>query len=170
MIANDIRGGCWWYGSKGWIFTPVFYYSLLLCDRWQQRGQSDKITSDMEMHMKLRCRTEFLNVEKMAPTDIHQCLLNVQGDQTVDVSSMRRWLVHSSSGDSCVDDKAYSRWWCSVITSASADFYDRGMQYLVDHRQKCIGSGDNERYCIPESLPYWIVLLHSLYLLQFPWN
>ena len=34
-------------------------------------GQSDKMTSDMEEHLKQRCVTEFLHVEKMAPTDIH---------------------------------------------------------------------------------------------------
>ena len=61
-------------------------------------GQNDK----MEVRMKQRCVTEFLHAEKLAPTDIHQCLLNVSGDQTVDVSTVRRWLVCFSSGDSDV--------------------------------------------------------------------
>ena len=34
-------------------------------------GQSDRMASDMEVWMKQRCVTEFLHVEKMAPTDIH---------------------------------------------------------------------------------------------------
>ena len=34
-------------------------------------GQSDNKASDMEVWMKQRCVTEFLHVEKMAPTDIH---------------------------------------------------------------------------------------------------
>ena len=34
-------------------------------------GQSDKMVSDMEAHVKEKCVTEFLHVEKMAPTDIH---------------------------------------------------------------------------------------------------
>jgi len=34
----------------------------------------------MEMHLKQRCGIEFLHVEKVAPIDIHQCLLNVDGD------------------------------------------------------------------------------------------
>jgi len=38
MPAHDIRRGCWWYGSRGWTFPPMFHYVLLLCDRWQQRG------------------------------------------------------------------------------------------------------------------------------------
>ena len=53
-------------------------------------GQSDKMVSDMEVHMKQRCVTEFLHAEKMAPTHIHQHLLNIYGDQTVDASTVRQ--------------------------------------------------------------------------------
>ena len=64
-------------------------------------GQSDTMVCDMEVHMKKRCITEFLHAEKMAPTDIHQCLLNVYRDQIVDVSTVRQWMVHfrSDGGD-----------------------------------------------------------------------
>ena len=33
-------------------------------------GQSDRMASDMEVHMKQRCVIEFLYVEKIAPIDI----------------------------------------------------------------------------------------------------
>jgi len=42
--------------------------------------------------------------EKIAPNDIHRRLLNVYGDQTVDVSTVRRWVERFSSGDSDVPD------------------------------------------------------------------
>jgi hypothetical protein len=65
-------------------------------------GQSDKMASDMELRMKQMCVNEFLCVEKIAPSDIHWCLLNVKGDQTVDVSkyimAFRRSLLHPVSG------------------------------------------------------------------------
>ena len=38
--------------------------------------------------------------KKNAPTDIHQCLLNIYGNQQVDVSAVRLWVVCFSSGDS----------------------------------------------------------------------
>ena len=38
---------------------------------------SDRMASDMEVQTKQRCVTEFLHLEKFAPTDTHQCLLNV---------------------------------------------------------------------------------------------
>ena len=50
--------------------------------------------------MKQRCVNEFLHVENITPTDIHRCLLNVYGNQTVDVNSIRQWVVCFSSGDS----------------------------------------------------------------------
>ena len=34
-------------------------------------GQSDTMASDMEVHMKQRCGTEFLREEKMATINIH---------------------------------------------------------------------------------------------------
>ena len=58
------------------------------------------MASDVELHMKQRCRTGFVHAEKMAPVDIHWCLLHVYGDQTVDVSTVKQWVVHFSSGDS----------------------------------------------------------------------
>jgi len=63
------------------------------------KGQPDKMESDMEVHMKKRHRIEFLHVEKMAPTDIHQHLLDVYGDQAVDVSTVRQWMVSFRSGN-----------------------------------------------------------------------
>ena len=60
-------------------------------------GQSDKMVSIMEVCMKQRSGTEFLYAEKMASTDIPRCLLNIHGDQTVHVSTVRQWVVHFSS-------------------------------------------------------------------------
>ena len=56
-------------------------------------GQSYRMASDMEVQMKQR-------LEKMAHTGIHQHVLNVSGDQPVDVSTGKRLVVHFSSGDS----------------------------------------------------------------------
>ena len=51
----------------------------------------------MDMCRKHRCVVEFLHVEK---TDTHRCLLSVFVDQTMDMSTVRQWMVHFSSGDS----------------------------------------------------------------------
>ena len=44
------------------------------------------MASDMDAYTKQRCAIECLHAEKMAPIEIHCHLLNVYGDQTVDVS------------------------------------------------------------------------------------
>ena len=47
-------------------------------------GQPDRMAADIEVGMKQRRVTEFLHVEKITPIDIHPCLLNIYGDQTVE--------------------------------------------------------------------------------------
>ena len=38
MYEGCSESNCWWYGSRGWTFPPVFYYILLPRDRRQQRS------------------------------------------------------------------------------------------------------------------------------------
>ena len=70
-------------------------------------GQSDKMVPDMEVHI--------VHAEKMAPTDIPQCFLDVRGDQTVDVSTGRQWVVCFSND---IVIAAVKQW----VVSAGADF------------------------------------------------
>jgi len=65
----------------------------LVVAMWQMAAeeQPNKMVSDMEVHMKQKCVLHFLHMEEMAPTDIHQCLLNICGDQTVDMSTVRQF-------------------------------------------------------------------------------
>ena len=42
MLAHNVRGRYWWYGSRGWTFPPLFHYILLLCDKCQQRSSLAK--------------------------------------------------------------------------------------------------------------------------------
>jgi len=62
------------------------------CSLIDGSGRADTVASDVELHMKQRCEIEFFRVEKMAHIDIHWCLLNTYGDQTVDVSIVRKWV------------------------------------------------------------------------------
>jgi len=94
-------------------------------------GQSDKMASDMEVRMKQRCVIEFLHAEKIAPNDIHRRLLNVYGDQTVDVSTVRRWVVHFSSGDSDVKDKPRSGRQCTAVTPRNEERLDHSSPTLT---------------------------------------
>ena len=76
MLAHDVRE----------VTFPLYFVSM-----WHAAAeeQSDNVMPVMETHMKQVFVLEFLCEAKMTPTDIHWCLLNVYGDQTVDVSTMR---------------------------------------------------------------------------------
>jgi len=90
-----------------------------------REGQSDKMASDMEVRMKERRVIEFLHAEKIAPNDIHRRLLNVYGYQTVDVSTVRRWVACFSSGDSDVKDKPRSGRPCTAVTPRNEERLDQ---------------------------------------------
>ena len=94
ILAHDVRGGCWWYGSRGWTFPPILRYG------WQQRGTLTKWCPTWNCIWSKGVSLNSLHAEKMVPTDILWCLLSTYGDQTVDVSTVRQWVVCFSSSNS----------------------------------------------------------------------
>ena len=63
--------------------------------------------------------------KKIAPNDIHRRLLNVYKDQTLDVSTARRWVARFSSGDSDVKDKPRSGRPCISVTPRNEERLDQ---------------------------------------------
>ena len=60
-------------------------------------GQPDRMVSDMEVQSSV---TEFQHEgKKMHLLIFTDCLLNVYGNQTVDVSTVRRWVMCFRSAD-----------------------------------------------------------------------
>ena len=95
MLAHDI--GCWWYGSRDWAFPSVSHYIFLFFYCKTDGSRRGSLTN---WYLTWKCRwskgvsLNFSMWKKMAPTDIHQHLLNVYGDQTVNVSTVRGgWCV-----------------------------------------------------------------------------
>ena len=78
MLADNIRGGCWWYSSRGWTFPPIFCYILLLCNRWQQRG------SLTEWHLTWKCGwSKGGSLNSSMQKIVAPLKFNVNGDQWV---------------------------------------------------------------------------------------
>jgi len=40
VLAHDVRGGCWWCGSRGQTFPPVFH-DVIAVRQMAAEGQSD---------------------------------------------------------------------------------------------------------------------------------
>jgi len=95
-------------------------------------GLSDKMASDIEVRRKQKCVIEFLHAEKFAPNDTHRRLMYIYEDQTVDVSTVRRWVVRFSSGDSDVKDKARSGQPHTAVTPRNEERLD---QLICANRQ-----------------------------------
>ena len=77
MLTHHIRGGWWWYGSRDWTSIPVSIPLHFIALWLQQRGSLTKWRLTQKCTWsKGMWGTEFLYAENMAPTDIHQHLLN----------------------------------------------------------------------------------------------
>jgi len=123
------------------------------------KGQTDKMVSDVKMHMAQRRGIAFLHVEKMTPVEIHQRLLNVYGNQTVDVSTVRQWVVSFSSGHSNVEVKPRSRQPCRFLSAA------RRLLFIAVRSALLMVVTVLKIFFVAENLLYQTVLLCSLYLL-----
>ena len=148
----------WWYWKLLGLLLKqclLFCYVGPQCQRWmllvwQQRlnlptnvplhvvvvrqmaAESDKMVSDVKVQMKQRGGIEFFHAENIASIDIHQYLWNVYGNQTVNVSTVRQWVMHLSSsnsnmkyklcsGQSCRFSQAQcagSWWWLTMLKNA----------------------------------------------------
>ena len=98
--------------------------SLYFVALWQTaaEGQTDRMVSDMEVHMKQSFATDFLHMEKRGPSGVHQCLLNIYGDQRVDVStdmkdkprSGQPCTVVTLQNKDCLHQLIHENWWITV--------------------------------------------------------
>ena len=99
MLDHNIGGTCWLYGSKDWTFPPISCYTLLLCDRWQQRGNL------VEWLLTWKCvwnKGVSLNTsmwKKWLPLTLTG-ICCTHGGQPVDVSTVKQWVVCFSRGNS----------------------------------------------------------------------
>lgn len=113
MLAQKVRGGYWWYGSRDCTFLSIFCHIMLPSDRWQQRssliswGLTWKYVWSRGMELNLS------TWKKIAYFDSHWCLLNTFEDQTVAADTVRLWAICFSSGESCHTTK-----WSVLISSS----------------------------------------------------
>lgn len=82
MLVHNIKGTRWWYGSRDWTTPLVLLHFVAALTAAEGHF-------DTEVQMNQRCVTEFLHMEKSAPIDIYQHLMNIYVDQAVDVSTAR---------------------------------------------------------------------------------
>mgnify|MGYP001856580411 CR=1 FL=1 len=122
---------------------PSCQYPVIFCchDTDGSRGAE---ASDMVVCMRQNSKTEFLFVEKMAHTDIHWCLLNISGDQTVAVSTVRLWVVCFSGTDTAAEYKPCSMWPCTAGTPWNGEHLD---QLIHANQLMAVTIGKKKVFC-----------------------
>ena len=105
--ADNVRSRQWWCGSG--CVTGGIRGAACPNGVWHESAYEAKLC-----HWINPCR-------KMTHIDNHWHLLQVYGDQTVDVSTVRRWVVHFSSGDSNMKDKPHSGQACTAVTKQNEE-------------------------------------------------
>ena len=63
--------------------------------------------------------------KKRTPIDIDQCLLNIYGEQRVDVSTVRWWVVYFCSSDSNLKYKPWFGLSCIAVTPQNDECLDQ---------------------------------------------
>jgi len=108
-----------------------------------------------------------LHVEKIAPTDIHRHLLEVSGEQPVDVSRVRQWVVCFSRGNSDMKDKP--KWGQLCCLTAVRPWNGEHLNLLFCASWLKVVTVLKKVFC-SEDVLYQMELLCSFYLLRFPWK
>lgn len=121
LMKSHWRDKCWWDGSRGWTSVPLHF---VVMRQMAAQGQSGNMMSHMEGCMKQSLSLNYTVWKKIAPTNICWHLLSIHGHQPVDVSTVRWWLVHFSSGDSKVKNKPHSKQLCTAITPQNEERLD----------------------------------------------
>lgn len=90
--------------------------------------------------MKQRCVIEFLHAENVKAVDIHRRLVNVYGDEAVDVSTVRRWVSRFRSNDCTVEDKPRCGRPCTAVTSENEQRLDHLIRWnrRITTREVCL--------------------------------
>ena len=128
-------------GDTGAEVEPSHQYPVIFCccvtdgSRgmiWQNGVWCGSVYEAKLCHWIPPCR-------KMAPTGIHRCLLNGYGDPTVDVSTVRWWVV-GFRGGWCISAVVTVMWKTSHFQDSHADFYKHSVWALVHCWWKCISN------------------------------
>ena len=96
--------------------------------------------------------------KKIAPNYIHRRLLDVYGDQTMDVSTVRRWVARFSSGYSDVKDESRSGRPCTAVTPPNEERLNHFIRKnrRIKNRKLCteLNIGFNEFQTMVATLEY----------------
>ena len=150
--------------SRSWIFLPIFCYILLLCNRWQQRRSLTNCCLTWSVREAKVWSWIPPGRKKTAPPDTHQWLLNVYGDQTVNVNTARLLVVCFSSRW-CIIAVMIATWKTNYNPDDHSCFITKWRAHLhelADYKQGIVCEAEYWLQCIENNYGN-IRILQSLY-------
>jgi len=162
-LAYDVRSKWWDGGLNLPTKIPLHFVTMT---QMAAEGQSNKMASDMEVHMKQRCGLEFLHVEIIARMDIHWHLLNIYGAWRVDVSTVR--------GGWCILAVATVTWKTSHIQDSHTQLSHHEMKSILISSSMWISRLGPGKLCIKTSINVLEMMMaaienHKVCSQWFPW-
>ena len=125
LFAHDVRGGRWWYGSRGWTFPPIFHYLLLLCDRWQLRGSLTEQCLTWKHVWSRDVEWNSSMMEKPHPlTFINACWMFLETKQWMWAQWGDGWCVLgvvTMAWEMTWKNKPHSGWPCTAVTAQNEE-------------------------------------------------
>jgi len=110
MSAHNTRGGCWWYGSRGWTFVPIF---CLFCCCVTEGSRGAVWQNDVWHGSVYEAKVcQWIPPCRKKCTLSHSLELAQHLQKPVNVSTVRWWVVCFSCDNSNMTDKPCSRWPC----------------------------------------------------------
>ena len=107
---------------------PSHQYSITFCCSatggnrwavWENDVRCGNVNGTNVWHWISPCELK----KKIASTDIHWCLLNVYGNQSMDVITVRCWVVRFSSGGSKSGSPYHWQWWKCIANGS--DYFEK---------------------------------------------
>ena len=157
MLAHKVREAD--AGSMAVEVEPSHQYSISCCCHVTDGSRGAAWQNGIWQRSADEARGVSVNYstwKKMACTVIHQHLLNIYGDQTADVSTVRTWMVHLSND---AITAAVEQWSPSQVQI----FISMACRFLFNAGKKA-NSGDYiEKHCfVAKNLLYQIITVLSV--------
>ena len=156
MLAHNIRGRRWWYGSRGWSFLPISHYFLSPFDRWQPRGSMTK------RHLTQEC-----GWSKSVKLDSSMRKKFPQWHSLILAESF--WRSNSGCNHSEAVDSMFQRWNSNSGSLPLVLIFRSMACLLIAGKNAQLMVDTVEKQCfVTENLHYQTLLLLSVYRWYFP--
>ena len=147
MLAEEVRGKRWWYGSRDWTLLTIFHYMLLLYNSWQQSGSLTKWCLKWKCEWRKGVEPNSSVWKKwQSLTFFDACWMFMETKQWVWAQWGDGWCISAVSTatwmSSHILHSCHTTEWRAPWSAHLCELvdYNQGTVYIVEYKSKCIGN------------------------------